>query len=387
MHHLFWVRTAFLFLARSGRSSLVLSLMVVSAVASLVFLSALAVGINDAMIKNSVGIYGGHITAENPAGEFNGEKLRIKGVEGVLLRKNVTGILTRGNAFQTLNLVTIEMGEEKKHAAIFRGKISGIFPEKGEAGIFISSRFSEALNAGEGDRVLFRRTPDATPLPLTVTGIFRTGIDQLDRALAFAPAGTLPHAPGRRSAAIFLENGVSTGEVIDTYRGLFPPEVRFSPWEERMPDLRELIDLNYVSMTFVTVLVFGVVSLGISCAFVIFILKNFREYGIMKAMGVTFRELFLLIMAEVILINLAASLAGCLVGGLASEAAAHTGIDLSAFTSHNRYFAVSGVIHPRLTPYALGLPPLVAMVFSLCAGLWPAFIVAKRGAADILRSR
>jgi len=40
-----------------------------------------------------------------------------------------------------------------------------------------------------------------------------------------------------------------------------------------MPDLKQLIDLNYISMSIVILLVFGVVSLGIACAFVIVILK------------------------------------------------------------------------------------------------------------------
>ena len=66
-----------------------------------------------------------------------------------------------------------------------------------------------------------------------------------------------------------------------------------------MPDLRQLIDLNYVSMSMVTVLVFGVVSLGIACAFVIFIMKHLREYGIMKAMGVTAGEMMRLIIMEI----------------------------------------------------------------------------------------
>ena len=50
---------------RSGRSTAALSLMVVTAVATLIFLSALAVGVNDAMIRNTVELYGGHISGFN----------------------------------------------------------------------------------------------------------------------------------------------------------------------------------------------------------------------------------------------------------------------------------------------------------------------------------
>ena len=152
-----------------------------------------------------------------------------------------------------------------------------------------------------------------------------------------------------------------------------------------MPDLVQLIDLNYLSMSIVMVLVFGVVSVGIACAFVIFILKNIREYGIMKAMGVTSREMTLLILSEVVLMNLVACGVGILAGVLAVSLVGQSGIDLSGFTSHNRYFAVSGLIFPRLTFYSLIAPPALAIFFSMLSAVWPTVLVTRKKAADILR--
>jgi ABC-type lipoprotein release transport system permease subunit len=159
----------------------------------------------------------------------------------------------------------------------------------------------------------------------------------------------------------------------------------FKSWAEQMPDPRQLIDLNYLSMSLVTVLVLGVVSLGIACGFVIFILKNFREYGIMKAMGTTPGELAYLIFTQVVLMNRAASCLGVLAGAVAVVLVGRTGIDLTAFTSHNRYVAVSAVIFPRLTAYSLGLPPVLACLFSLAATIWPVALVARKKAAAVLR--
>jgi ABC-type lipoprotein release transport system permease subunit len=153
-----------------------------------------------------------------------------------------------------------------------------------------------------------------------------------------------------------------------------------------MPDLKQLIDLNFVSMGIVMVLVFGIVSLGISCAFVIFILKNLREHGIMKAMGMLPTEAVLLIVTQVAVLALAASLAGDVAGALAVLAFARIGIDLTAFTSHNPYFVVSGIIYPRLTFYSLFWPPVLATVFGLLAAVWPCVFVIRKKAADILRT-
>ena len=53
------IRIAALILLRSWRATVVLAFMVVTAVAALVFLSALAIGTNDAMIRNSTGLFSG----------------------------------------------------------------------------------------------------------------------------------------------------------------------------------------------------------------------------------------------------------------------------------------------------------------------------------------
>ena len=106
----------------------------------------------------------------------------------------------------------------------------------------------------------------------------------------------------------------------------------------------------------------------------------------MKSMGVTPGEVGYLIMIEIFIINIIASLAGVIIGLAAVAVASRTGIDLTSFTSHNRYFAVSGVIFPRLTFYSLVLPPLLAMVFSLLSGIWPALLVSRKKAVQILRS-
>jgi ABC-type lipoprotein release transport system permease subunit len=153
-----------------------------------------------------------------------------------------------------------------------------------------------------------------------------------------------------------------------------------------MPDLERLVELNYLSMGIVMVLVFGLVALGIPCAFAIFLIKGLREYGILKAMGVRPMECAGLVLAQVGLLSLTAAAAGTLLGMLLVAVTARTGIDVTALTSHNRCFVVSGVIIPRLTAFSAGLPPLLALVFSLVAALWPIAIIGRARAAEILRT-
>lgn len=382
----FWAATALKFLVRSGRTTAVLSVMVIIAVSSLIFLSALAVGVNDAMLQNSVGLFSGHITGSELPSSLGPEDLMTAGVSGVAKRFYLQGVITSGRLDQPLTLCIVNPERESALTALGVKTVSGHYPRGDEKSLFISRTIAEDLGLETGSNLFFSATALEIPLELSISGIYETGIERLDRGIAFCPMSVIPDISGTWSAAVFLKRGVLAGRIIDGYKKKWPGVGRFESWETLMPDLRQLIDLQYVSMGIVIFLVFGVVSVGIACIFIIFVIKNLREYGIMKAMGVATWEISFFIVLKVGLMNTVSCGIGLLVGVLAVWGVSVAGgIDISAFTSHNRYFAVSGILLPRLTSFSLLAPSATAFVFSLLSAIWPAAMVARRKAADILR--
>jgi len=381
----FILKMAVLYVWRSRRSTLVLGLMIIMAVAALVFLSSLAVGTNDAMIRNSVGLFSGHIVADNLPPDLDPAQLQRPGVREVLWRTRRPVRLRHQERVESVLLCEVRPSEEKAATALWKKTVSGRYLRDGRPELFLSGAVADLLHVSVGQTVEVEIPPGPQRVALSICGIYRTGISSLDYGIAFAAQNALPAAESNFSAAVFIEEGTDPQTLLAEYRRL-PYASRFTAWMDFMPDLKQLVELNFVSMSIVMVLVFAVVALGISCAFIIFILKNIREHGILKAMGMLPSESVLLIVAEVTLLTLAASATGTGAGALAVGALARTGLDLTALTSHNQYFAVSGVIFPRLTPYSLWLPPALSLLFGLLAAVWPALYVVREKAAEILRS-
>jgi len=379
----FLVKIGCLILLRSWRTTLVLSFMLVVAVASLVFLSALAVGTNDAMISNSTGLFSGHISGkllrqDDIAG------LQGEGVATVLVRRQQQVVLAGDAAFVPLLLIGIEPARERAATAFWQKIVAGRYPEVGEEAILLGEATAKGLGLAVGDRVALGQSRGAPEKTLTLVGIYRTGITQLDQGLAFCPVKAMPEGENELAVAVFLKDGVSVETVVARYRQALPGAV-FAGWPEFLPDLKQLIDLDAVCMAIVIILVFAVVAVGISCTFLIFTLKNLREHGIMKAMGLTATDTALLLVAQIGLLTFFAAGVGALVGVATVAIFAEIGIDISAFTSHNQYFSVSGMLYPRLTQAALFVPPGVAMIFALLAAVWPIVYVIRKNPADILR--
>lgn len=381
-----WVRTGYLFLLRSGRATLALSAMVMLAIGCLIFLSAFAVGVNDAMVKNSVGLYTGYISAVDLPDSLTPEAMQIAGVSRVLKRILFPGVLSSGERWAGITLIGIDPAAEQQTTALHRKIVQGAPLKSDAAQILLSRHLAAQLEVNSGDTILFQDRDADVDLPLKIAGIYATGIAAMDTGIAFCPLNLIAPFSKSWAAAIFIEENRTPEEIVAGYDRRFKNGDQFKTWKETMPDLLQLIQLNYVSMGIVMFLVMGIVAVGITCTFIVFIFKSIREYGIMKAMGVTAAETALLIMAEVLLINLLAGLGGELIGVAVTLLYSKIGIDLSALTSHNQYFAVSGIIYPRLTFFCLIPPPVIALFFGLLAAVWPALVVARKQAADVLRS-
>jgi ABC-type lipoprotein release transport system permease subunit len=384
MHFGFIIKIAALALLRSWRPTVVLALMVFFAVVSLIFVSALAVGTNDAMIRNSTGLFTGHIAGKNIV-EPIAELQQLEGVRQLLQRKHMVAMLSHDAIVETVNLIGIDPELEQRTTALYRKTISGVFPVSDGHSLYLSSDMANRLQVNVGDKLVVNSQDGTFVTDLTVVGIYRTGLSRLDYAVAFCPVAAIEVGWQQISAAVFLERESELNLVAEQLQQL-QPSAQFTTWPEFMPDLKQLIDLDNICMAIVIILVFGIVAVGISCMFLIFTLKNMREHGIMKAMGLQSANTVLLLVVQIGLLTLTAAVAGTLAGFLLVTVFSHIGIDISRFTSHNQYFAVSGVLYPRLTMQALLAPPIVATIFGLLAAIWPISYVICKDPAEILRS-
>ncbi len=361
-------------------------MMVMLAVASLIFLSAFAVGINDAMVRNSVGLFSGHISAAELPVTLTPRQLKIPGVTQVLRRLELSGRMIGSRQSLAVRLLGIDPSIEHNVTAFHRKILRGGPLSDGDNKVLLGQVTAEQLGVGVGDPLKFEDMEEKAFLDVIVGGIFKTGMPALDQGTVFCSSHLIAGRTEKWGAAVFIKENRRAEDIVAAYDRHWGRGDQFKTWREIMPDLEQLIQLNYISMGIVMLLVMGVVAVGIAATFVVFIFKSLREYGIMKAMGVTNGEIVLLILLEVGLINGFACLGGEALGIGATLLFSHTGIDLTAWTSHNQYFAVSGIIFPRLTAYSLFLPPCIALGFGTIAAGWPALVVARRKAVEVLSS-
>ncbi|MCP4159811.1 MAG: FtsX-like permease family protein [Deltaproteobacteria bacterium] len=382
---LFLIKTATNFLLRSWRSTSVLSFMIFSAVGTMVFLSALATGTNDAMIRNSVGLFSGHISGFNLNDKMSETSFQHKDVASILKRQVINGIISKNTNIHRVQLTGINPEEEKTNTGLWKKTVSGKYLVKNSKGLYIGANCAKFLNAGIGDKVKFTDLSGKSEHYYTINGIFKTGLTAFDDNKIFCDSGNLAFQTQLWNVAVFLKEGADIPEIINSFKNSSANE-NFLAWYEMMPDLKQLIEMNDISMGILTTIVFTILSIGVSCAFMIFVLKNLHEYGVMKSMGLSSSETVFLIFTEVFIMIFFAAAVGVLFGLLVVQIISGNGIDISSVTSHNKYFIISGIIYPRLTFSDLILPPVMSFVFCILAAAWPAYTVSTSKISKVMKT-
>jgi len=282
--------------------------------------------------------------------------------------------------------------ERERRLTIIAGRVAqGAYLEDTDE-LLIGAELAEALDVGVGDELkLMVRTLLGTPAAsrYRVGGIFRTDLASFNRGqlfLSLATAGRLRGAPGLVSEiAVRVSAGEASRHASRLAGQLDATRYRVDTWDSIAPDVGQLIELNDGTMRLLVLIVFFIVALGITNTMTMTIFERYREFGILAAIGMRPGGIVRLVLAEALLLGLAGALAGGLAGWGGSLYLAGHGLDLTAMTSANRYFATSHVLHAILRPEDFWNACLVTLLTGLLAGFYPAWKASRLHPVEALR--
>lgn len=255
----------------------------------------------------------------------------------------------------------------------------GSYPAPG-AGVLIGAVLAKSLNLNVGDHLtLMAQTVFGRPAvrKFPVVGIYRTELESFDLTHVYLPLeelqGFLQAGQMVTEIAARLPLDAIAATATALRHELPAGRYQVSTWQQIAPDVVQLIDLNDATMNLLIVIVFAIVTLGIVNTMSMVVYERFREFGILAAIGTTPGRLVGMIVLESGCLGLFAALTGTLLGlGACAWLGTH-GIDLTALTSHNQYFATSHVLKAHLLSSDLLIDNLITIATSLVGGLYPAW--------------
>jgi len=267
------------------------------------------------------------VIAAVPERQGTGMLVAARGAAGVNLRFVAPDVFTRDTGFRSF--MTIRSGTTDLSGGSAPGAQGGNAPgaqgrnapgaqgrnapgaqgrnapgAQGGDAVLVSAALAATLGVGPGDTVNILTTwgedlsgpPRLTPVP--VAGIYETGYQELDAALAYAPITLADRILSPRSSRAFI--GV---KVKDPFVDLAPlarevaaaagGEARVATWRQIEYARLESFRTTKALLLFIMALVVAVASVNVSSAVMMIIIERRHDLGILKSVGAGPRPLSL----------------------------------------------------------------------------------------------
>ncbi len=234
----------------------------------------------------------------------------LPGVRAVSPQIAGNGFLIVGAAQAPLAVTGVEPDKVSAIANLQARLVEGRAELAGDS-VLIGKALAEELGLGVG-RIVTLRSSQGAERAFTIAGLFRVGIDALDKRAAFI---AMPAARG----LFDLPQGISRIEVkladinaADRIAGTIAARtgLKATPWTTGNAQLREGLraqaNTGYVIQGFALV----TIIIGVASALMLSTVRRRGEIGIMRAMGASRRFIVLVFMTQGTLIGVLGGLAG-----------------------------------------------------------------------------
>lgn len=326
--------------------------------------------------------------------------LNTPGISDVAVRINAQAMFASARKSIAGMFIGIDPTQENKANNLFlRSMIKGQMLASADGdGIVIGVDLARKLNVDLGKKLVYTTT-DATGEIVSsiarVKGIFKTGVAEVDSAIAILPLHSSQKTLGYQAheatlLAVILKDQRHASQIrenLSVQTDYLSLEVL--TWQQSQPDLASFIAVdrtnNYVSQFLIALLV----AAGILNTMLMSVLERSREFGVMMAIGMSPSALFRLVMLE----SLGLAIIGLILGTLISIPwymyMSTTGIDLAS--AYGVDISLSGVLLDPVFKIRLFKESIVAILvglfgLALLSGMYPAWQAGRTPPVDSLKT-
>jgi ABC-type lipoprotein release transport system permease subunit len=376
----------------------------------LVFMISLQFGSYDMMISNTLQSFSGHFQVQRE--DYNDNpKLRLSiediGSTAAELRRSLpearvaaraAGFALASSEQRSFGIQVIgvqpdfEAGVSTIPGLVRQGRF---LDDPNAAEVVIGSVMANNLKVGIGDEITLLgsgRDGSFAAGILTVTGIFESGSQDMDRSFAEIPLGYFQemfamgdHGNSIAVAAGSLDEvagGVETARrVIENRDGLLVVD-----WNQLHPGLKQAIQADMSSAWFMYGVLIILVAFSVLNTQLMSVLERTREFGVITALGIKPRKLASLVMLETALMALIGLGVGVFLGWLIALYFNINGFSYPGMEEVAARFNLPAEMYPSVTFLSMMLGPFVVFLFCLLASIYPALRLFRLQPVEAMRA-
>ena len=402
------IKLAWKNILRNKRRTLIAATAISIGLAALIFVDAYMIGMKKNMIKTATASFIGDAQIHREG--FRDEQeatLTIQEVESItrkLAKESIVHYFTRrtyasgmirsaANMNRGIILVGIFPGTERFLSQIDDAIIAGNYFKGGtENDIVLGSKLADILEVEVGDRVPVTVSQayggEFSQVGFRVSGIFEFADERMNSGMAFVRIHKAQEMLGIGSdiheiAIKFTSTEISLDKDMafwDTYDGHGNEIVS---WTDILPQIKTLFEISNYSKYIMGFILFIVVAFGIVNTLFMSLYERMFEFGVLRAVGTRPFGMARLILFEAGALAVVSIAIGVILGSLITGTLAHFGINFTGIEMMG--VTIQEYIYPVLAVEQFIMYPISVFLFTIIAGLYPAWHVARMSPVDAMR--
>jgi ABC-type lipoprotein release transport system permease subunit len=328
------------------------------------------------------------------ADRMEAEILAVPGVIAVSGRIKAMAMASTAATGAGVLINAIDPQKEKKVSRLYQFIIEGDYFETAgkSAPIVISKKLSTKLKAKIGSKIVITIPHVSGELAyglFKVSGIYKTANAVFDEPNIFIKKEDLIALTGYdlskvTEIAILLDNVEITNQVTENLKASFPSASVMS-WKEIEPILVALSSMMDQMSYFLLIIILIAMAFGIINTMMMAVLERTRELGMLMAVGMNRRKVFLMIMLETVFLSLVGTVAGIIISAVTIHFTRMKGLNFSAWAEGYESWGYSSLVYPSLyLDFYIGMTVLV-IITAIISSIYPARKALRFNPAEAIR--
>ncbi len=390
-----------------GRSIITLLLSTFTTIFFIVYVAFMD-GSHHQFIKSSVEIYTGYVHVNlNGYRDEGGYDNLIEDTNSIdAILKNDSSIKTYSPRFETYALLSgdkkavgsliagIVPSREKVLSKLHESLIKGEYLSDNDTNaIYIGSELAERIKVDIGSQIAMVGSSIDYSIAadlFTVKGIFKTGLFEFDSQSAFVNKSYLDTIMLSDNMAsyfmLYFHDNDNIDKMTTDLQALLPSEVEAVNWKILLSALVQamLVDsiFNYISISIFFLVIFFVIMIFSY----VNIYTRAREIGLLRALGLTSKDIFGMLFVEILLLATISIVVGTIIGSsIAYYYELHPIVISGIAETYKEYGVVSDEIPMNFDLFTIAWNALTIFILNLAAIIYPISKINKLTAMEAMR--
>jgi putative ABC transport system permease protein len=392
---------------RNPKRSLVMIIAITAGLWGGIFAGSLSFGLMEQRFKTSIEQHISHLQMHHPGflvdqnvkngisewPEIRETLSNDHAVSAFTGRTMLNGMLASANLTVGINIIGIDPAAESATTGLDKNIVEGgFFDEEIRNPVLVGKKLAEKTKIRERSRIVLTFQDvegELVSATFRVAGIFRTANSGFDeRNVYLLQTGLAGYVGGEaiiNEIAVAVKEIDEVHEVAGVYREKFP-EITIRTWNEVSPELGFMMEMVSSMLMFVLVIILFALAFGLVNTMLMSVFERVRELGVLMAVGMNKRRVFLMVMFETVFLTLLGAKGGVLMGYGTMAFFGRRGMDLAVVGGDSlNEFGFPSTVYPTLEGSFFVMLALLVIITALATAIYPSLRALKLNPAEAVR--